>query len=119
MDIESVREYALALEGASERMPFGPDFVCIEVAGHMFVMLFLGDGRTHFYNVKAAPQLGRELRERYTAVSPGWHMNKKYWLSVEYAGDMPDAEQRELIRHSYAQVLAAHGRKRRNAPGAS
>ena len=49
------------------------------------------------------------LRDRYEQVTPGYHMNKKHWNSVEIDSGIPDAELRKMIDHSYdlvAKILA-------------
>jgi predicted DNA-binding protein (MmcQ/YjbR family) len=46
-----------------------------------------------------------ELRERYSAVSPGYHMNKKHWNTVRIDGSVPDNVLYSWIDHSYDLVL--------------
>lgn len=100
MDIEQVRDYCLSLPSATERCPFGPDTLAMEIGGRMFCLMTL-DGEWDFYNLKAEPEYGIELRERYSGIRPGYHMNKRHWISVDFRGDVPDRIQKELIRHSY------------------
>ena len=49
-------------------------------------------------------QLALELRDRYEQVTPGYHMNKKHWNTVEIEGGIPDLELRKMIDHSYDLV---------------
>lgn len=104
MNIEQVRNFALSLPAATERCPFGPDTLAFEVGGKIFCLLTL-DGEWDFYNLKVNPEYGIELRERYRDIAPGFHMNKRHWISVKFHGDVPDKVQRELIKHSYVQVM--------------
>lgn len=103
MNIEEVREYGLSLPSATERCPFGPDTLALEIGGRMFCLIDLSC-EWDFYNLKADPDYGAELCERYSGIRPGYHMNKRHWISVNYQGDVPDRLQKELIRQSYCQV---------------
>ena len=55
-------------------------------------------------NLKCEPDLALDLRDRYEQVSPGYHMNKKHWNTVEIASGIPDVELRKMIDHSYELV---------------
>ncbi|MDE6485163.1 MAG: MmcQ/YjbR family DNA-binding protein [Duncaniella sp.] len=105
MNIEEVREYGLSLPYATERLPFGPDTLSLEIGGRIFCLMTLA-GEWDFYNLKVDPDYSTELQERYSGIRPGYHMNKRHWISVDYCGDVPDSLQRRLIEHSYRQALA-------------
>lgn len=57
-----------------------------------------------FYNIKVDPDYGAELCETYRGISPGFHMNKRHWISVRFQYDVPDRMQEDLILNSYCQV---------------
>lgn len=103
MNIEEVREYCLSLPFATERCPFGPDTLAMEIGGRMFCLMTL-DGQWDFYNLKVEPDYGVELCDRYSGIRLGYHMNKRHWISVDFQNDAPDSLQEELIRHSYFQT---------------
>lgn len=103
MNIEDVRNYGLSLPHATERCPFGPDYLALEVGGRIFCLMAL-DGKWDFYNLKVKPDYGAELCEMYSGIRPGYHMNKRHWVSIEYYGDVPGHLQKELIFHSYRQA---------------
>ena len=105
MNIESVREFALSLPFAGERCPFGPDCLTLEIGGKMFGMLSLDDKHNTFYNLKCDPEYSIQLQERYRSIRPGWHMNKRHWISVDFEGDVPDTLQRQLIEHAYRTTI--------------
>ena len=53
-----------------------------------------------------------ELREEYEGINPGWHMNKKHWNTVTINNsDVSDDLVRELINHSYDQVIKSFPKK--------
>lgn len=52
-----------------------------------------------------------ELQSRYVGIKPGWHMNKKYWISVYFNQDVSDAQIKELVRKSYDIVVKSLTKK--------
>jgi predicted DNA-binding protein (MmcQ/YjbR family) len=105
MDLEQLREYCLAKPGAEECLPFGPDNLVFKVNGKMFLLASL-NAQPLAFNVKCDPEKALELREQYTAIQPGYHMNKKYWNTIVIDGEIPTQELRSFIDHSYALVAA-------------
>lgn len=118
MYIDEIREYGLSLPHATERQPYGPDCLVLEIGGKQFCLLEL-TGKWQFFNLKVAPEYSLELQSRYMSVRPGFHMNKKHWISIDYAGDVPDRLQRELIVHAYRQTAKGLTKKLRAALGIS
>jgi predicted DNA-binding protein (MmcQ/YjbR family) len=104
MDLEQFREYCLGKRAAAERTPFGNDVLVFKVRGKIFA-LFALDEFPATANLKCDPDLALELRDRYEQVRPGYHMNKKHWNTVEIDADIPDAELRRMIDHSYDLVI--------------
>ena len=103
MDLEQFRDYCLSKPGATESTPFGPDVLVFKVGGKMFALAALDEVPTTV-NLKCEPDLALDLRDRYEQVSPGYHMNKKHWNTVEIASGIPDVELRKMIDHSYELV---------------
>jgi predicted DNA-binding protein (MmcQ/YjbR family) len=102
MNIESIREYCLSKKYVTECMPFGDDTLVYKVSGKIFILANLDGDLT--INLKCDPAFALELRERYTSVIPGYHMNKKHWNTVMIDGSIPDREIFEWIDHSYDLV---------------
>ncbi len=112
MNIEDFRNYCLSLPGAKESMPWAADrneyyrgLLCFSVAGKWFCFVHVDEFA--FCNLKCPPERAEELRDRYDAVRPGWHMNKRHWNSVYFHGDVPDQKVLELVRLAYDTVAAA------------
>jgi predicted DNA-binding protein (MmcQ/YjbR family) len=103
MDLAQFREYCLSKSCAMEGMPFGPTVLVFKVSGKMFALAALDDVPTTV-NLKCDPDWALELRDRYEQVTPGYHMNKKHWNTVEIEGGIPDLELRKMIDHSYDLV---------------
>jgi len=103
MDLTQFREYCLTKAGASEGTPFGSDVLVFKVGGKMFALAALDDVPPTV-NLKCEPDVALDLRDRYEQVSPGYHMNKKHWNTIEIGTGIPDAELRKMIDHSYDLV---------------
>ena len=104
MDAAEFREYCLTKAGATEGTPFEPDVLVFKVGGKMFALAVLDEVPTTV-NLKCDPDLALDLRDRYEQVTPGYHMNKKHWNTVEIDGGIPGGELRGMIDHSYELVV--------------
>jgi predicted DNA-binding protein (MmcQ/YjbR family) len=102
MNTESIREYCIAKEDVTEGFPFGEDTLVFKVKGKIFALVNLSGDLS--INLKCEPALALELRERYTSVIPGYHMNKTHWNTVYLDGSVPDKEIFSWIDHSYQRV---------------
>ena len=116
MDIEEIREVGLGLPHATERCPFGPDTLALEIGGKMFCLFDLS-GEWQFYNLKVDPDYSIELQDRYPEVRPGYHMNKRHWISIDYQNSIPLRIEKELIRHAYQQTAKGLTKKLRHELG--
>ena len=103
MNIEILREYCISKDDVTESFPFGDDTLVFKAAGKIFALVNLEGDLS--INLKCDPSLALELRERYTAVIPGYHMNKKHWNTILVDGSVPDKEILSWIDHSYNLVL--------------
>lgn len=67
-------------------------------------------------NLKIEPYYGLVMRRDYPeAVLPGWHMNKRHWISVHLDKELPEAVFKDLINESHSSVLAGMSKKKRTA----
>lgn len=105
MNIEEVREYCLGLPHTTEDTPFAtyPGIVAFRIAGKIFAMFDTCD--IAWFVLKCDPDLAMQLRDRYSAVTPAWHMNKRYWNQIDIRSTLPDSLIKEMIDHSYRQVI--------------
>ena len=112
MDIEYFREYCLRKKGVTEELPFDQDTLVFKVMGKMFAIT--GIDSFESINLKCDPKHAQELREKYQAVIPGYHMNKKHWNTVIMDGSLPDQSVLTWIDDSYNLVMAGLPRKIRD-----
>jgi len=115
MNIEELRDYCLQKPAVTEGLPFGEDTLVFKVVGKMFLLTGINDGTN--FNVKCDPELAVELREKYTEVQPGYHMNKKMWNTVHMNGSLTKKHLHEMIDHSYEQVFKGLPKKVREEIG--
>lgn len=104
MNIESLREYCLSKSGVEETLPFGPDTLVYKVNNKVFLLTGLDEAELRF-NVKCDPDKALELREEFSCVLPGYHMNKKHWNTIVVDGSVSTKQLKEWIDHSYELVV--------------
>jgi predicted DNA-binding protein (MmcQ/YjbR family) len=102
MNIETLRTYCISRKGATESLPFGDDTLVFKVKGRIFALMNL-DGETNL-NLKCDPEKAIALREKYSCVIPGYHMNKKHWNTIIIDGSVPETLVHEWIDESYRLV---------------
>ena len=105
MNIETLYTYLAAKPGATEDFPFGEDTLVMKVRGKMFALVALEEIPPRV-NLKCDPLEAIHLRERYAAVRPGYHMNKKHWNTVVLDGSIPTGDLQAMIDASYRLVVA-------------
>ena len=112
MKAADLRRHCLAQPEAVEEFPFTPDHSVFKVAGKMFALSTLGR-RPLEASVKCEPELAESLRATYPAVRPGYHLNKRHWITITLDGSVPEPMVRELIQDSYDLVVAGLTSKQR------
>ncbi|NNU33901.1 MmcQ/YjbR family DNA-binding protein [Mucilaginibacter sp. S1162] len=109
MNIEELRDYCLKKPGVTEGFPFDTDTPVFKVGGKMFLLTGLKQGDR--FNVKCDPELAVELRDRYTEVQPGYHMNKAMWNTVFMNGTLAHKQLLEMVDHSYDLIFKSLPKK--------
>ena len=102
MILDTIREYCLAKKEVTESMPFDEYTLVFKVCNKMFLLAALDDNRI---TVKCDPDKAIELRERYAAVTPGYHMNKAQWNTVALDDTVPLPLILEWVDNSYALIV--------------
>lgn len=110
MDIETLHQYCLSKKGAEESFPFGEETLVFKVMGKLFLLTGMASQPLQF-NVKCDPEKAIELREKYSCVLPGYHMNKQHWNTVICDGSVNDKLLKEWIDHSYELIVSSLSKK--------
>lgn len=106
MNIEEFREYCLAKKGVTESFPFDESTLVFKVMGKMFALSGL-EHQPSKANLKCDPEKAILLREEYDGlITPGYHMSKVHWNTVELEMNIPHSLLLELIDHSYDLVVS-------------
>lgn len=106
MTLDELRSYSLSKPSTGEKMPFDDEVLTFTVGGKIFLLTNI-NGRPVSMNVKCDPEKALELREKYSSVTPGYHMNKKHWNTVILDGSITEKEIHAMIDHSYQLVRAS------------
>lgn len=104
MNIEAYREYCIEKPGTTEEFPFDEHVLVFKVMGKVYALTNVDNFES--INLKCDPERAVTLREEYSGIIPGYHMNKKHWNTVQMDESVPLTLVKELIDHSYALVVS-------------
>jgi predicted DNA-binding protein (MmcQ/YjbR family) len=105
MTAAQLRRACLALPGAEETFPFGPENSVFKVAGKLFAISAL-KSKPLRVSLKCEPELAQGLRAAHEEIGPGYHLNKRHWNTVMLDGSLPEKMVVEMIEDSYDLVVA-------------
>ena len=106
MNIVAFREYCLSLPEVEETLPFDDDTLVYKVGGRMFALISISSP-DHFA-VKCNPDRAILLRDRFSEITPAFHLNKRHWNDVSIVGELPSSFIMAEIRHSYYAVIRSN-----------
>jgi predicted DNA-binding protein (MmcQ/YjbR family) len=101
---QTAADCAEELPGTTLEHPFGDHWEVFKVRGKVFMLMTEVPGRPVVI-LKADPGEAQALREQYSHISPGYHMNKKHWITVEGGNGIDKELVRELVTDSYRLVV--------------
>jgi len=110
MELEQLRAHCLAKPGTTEERPFGPEVLVYKVMGKMF-MLTGDEPFPRSMNVKCDPDDCQAFRAQFEGIIPGYHMDKRLWITVAFDSDVPETLVFELIDDSYDLIVASLPKK--------
>ena len=113
MNKQSVHDYLQSKPGTFITQPFSQDSDVYKVQHKMFATLYEGkEGQldennepVFWLNVKCDPDEALILRDKYEAILPGYHMNKRLWNTIVLDGTVPENEIKKFIDDSYQIVV--------------
>lgn len=108
MDAEQLhacaRDRAQELPASSGGFPFGPDHEVFKVCGKVFLLMTELSG-VPVATLKADPADAELLRGAHEDITPGYHMNKRHWVTVRPGGPVDESLLRGLVTESYLLVV--------------
>jgi predicted DNA-binding protein (MmcQ/YjbR family) len=105
MTPDALLEFCLSLPQATETFPFGEETSVFKTSGNnkIFALSSLAE-EPLTVSLKCDPQDSIALREEYAEITPGYHLNKRHWITIALDGAVPDELVENLIRGSHALV---------------
>ena len=108
MNGEELQEHARArvdeLPGAVLEHPFGPDWEVFKVRDKVFMLMTDVTGEP-IVILKTDPEDSKALQEQHDDITPGYHMNKKHWITLHPSGDLQTQLIDDLVTDSYLLVV--------------
>jgi predicted DNA-binding protein (MmcQ/YjbR family) len=104
MNVEDFRNFCIQKYGVTEGFPFGGNTLVFKVKSKLFALIDIDLFES--VNLKCDPGEAIKLREKYEAVTPGYHMNKKHWNTLKLDGSLTDREVFHWVNHSYDLVVS-------------
>ena len=114
MTYSEIEDYALKTTGAELSFSYDWETPVIKVSGKMF---FLGSPKEQVprVNLKSLPEESFVLRDMFTSIIPGYHMNKEHWNSIYLDDSVPEEIQRRMVDESYRLVVRGLSKAKREA----
>lgn len=94
-----------------ENSPMARGVTLYKVMGKMFAILEVNKSKGVI--LKVDPALMDVLKDQYSGVGHRSHLDRRFWLHMDFAGDVPTEEIARLVAHSYDQVSAGLTKKQR------
>ena len=107
-----------ALDGAELTHPFGVDTAVFKVGGKIFAILSLHEDPPRV-TLKCDPDYAILLAQQFDEIAPGYHMNKRHWITATLSSTLSADLVDDLIGVSYDLVVAALAADVRSALRAS
>ncbi|AVV06843.1 MmcQ/YjbR family DNA-binding protein [Listeria monocytogenes] len=105
----------LTLQAAKETFPFDKTTHALTVGGKIFALIHLYHGDLYI-SVKCQPERIDLLRDEYLSIKPGYHLNKKHWITlvINEKYDVEAETEFALIQNSYQLILDKLPKKAQN-----
>ncbi|WKT72774.1 MmcQ/YjbR family DNA-binding protein [Acinetobacter variabilis] len=97
-------QIAISLPEVTVTQPFGEGCKVFKVLDKVFMLQFYLQGKA--VNLKVAPDHGAMLRDIYSYICTGWHMNKQHWISVYENNELDEPLIEDLVQNSYELVVS-------------
>ncbi|MFF1831079.1 MmcQ/YjbR family DNA-binding protein [Paenarthrobacter sp. NPDC058040] len=101
------------LPGAVLTQPFGEEWDVWKVCGKIFMLQTVLGGEPVVI-LKASPADGKALREEFSEITPGYHMNKRHWITVHPGVRVDSQLMNQLVTESYLLVVENLPKTRRS-----
>ena len=101
--LEQLRSYCTSKLFVKETYPFDHVTLVFKVMNKLFALCNINSFPLEL-NLKCESELSELLQAKYPAITPGYHMNKRHWITLKLDDSIPDSEVCYLIDLSYELV---------------
>lgn len=102
MNMKDIVEHCLSYPDSYEDHPFGDGWTAIRHKGNGKIYALIFHLNDHLcINLKCNPNHAGTLRDTFTDVKPGYHMNKEHWNTVYLEGELSKSVIYDMVRESY------------------
>ncbi|SJN13173.1 Uncharacterized protein conserved in bacteria [Leucobacter sp. 7(1)] len=92
------------LPGSELTHPFGEAWDVWKVQGKVFMLQSEVAGEP-IVTLKSAPADSQVLRDAHDDITPGYHMNKRHWITLRPGGSLDAQMVEDLVTESYLLVV--------------
>lgn len=105
----------LTLQGAKETFPFDKKMHALTLGGKIFALIHMYHGDL-YVSLKCQPERIDQLRDEYNSIKPGYHLNKKHWITlvINEQYDVDAETEFALIQNSYQLIFQKLPKKAQN-----
>ena len=104
MTLGEFKKYCLNKKGVKGYYPFDNEVLVFKVGSKIFALTNIKAFDLKI-SLKCEPILSIDLRRDYTAIEPGYHLNKRHWNTMLIDGSINDEKIYWLIDLSYELVF--------------
>ena len=105
MQARKLEKYLSKLKGSEGSFPFGPEALVFKVMGKMFALVSQQE-EVPRVTLKCDPVDAEILTGQFNSVVPGYHMNKKHWITISLTDELSTNMLTDLIDDSYELVVS-------------
>ena len=107
-------ETAISLMAAEHSQTFGFGVEVYKVLDKIFMMTMTYQGEK-IVTLKCSPQDAEMLRDIYPSIRPGYHMNKKHWITIYPGKEITTELVTDLVIASYELVISKLPKQQKKA----
>jgi predicted DNA-binding protein (MmcQ/YjbR family) len=91
------------LPAVTHTFPFGPEHNVFKVVGKIFLLASTLAGKP-IVTLKCEPEYSQALRQEFATITPGYHLNKKHWITITTGPGVTEELVEELMLNAYLLV---------------
>jgi predicted DNA-binding protein (MmcQ/YjbR family) len=108
MTHKTLEAYILTLPGAFLDYPFGPGVAVykVNVKGKDKMFGIISEDEVPLrISLKCDPEYAEQLRAEHDYITPGYHLNKKHWNTIEFNEKTDEKLALSLVVHSFELIV--------------